>query len=327
MAQPTSKQIAETGTHIFVYNNFRTNQVIYSLRRTLYVRCISQNESHYLRSWYECESNDLQNHDALKQIPFLGKKTVPASLRKDLWRPLCHIEFPRPSDGVVAYRRLRELRHLHETRYPIETIRRIPEMGRGSPLHSTKVRGKILMDQKANSIADMAAVLKLQKQGRSSEHNDRVEHRIRRVNLLKSRGKKKYLRKDPQPPPEASVDGVKIRWTNLLDAEYAQSWPKEVVHDSLATHRYTAAFPEAMVEESTQQQETQAAEEKVRRDEAKKTKEAPKIEVPRALPIGKPMPWYSRFAKEKTEGGDGKTSIPAALLERPKSWLSKLRGQ
>ena len=183
------------------------------------------------------------------------------------------------------------------------------------------------MDQKANSIADMAAVLKLQKRGRSEEHDKRVEQRIRRVNLLKSRGKKKYLRKDPQPPQEATVEGVTIRWTNLLDAEYAESWPEEVVHDSLATHRYTAAFPEALDEEGPQQQEAQAAEEDARGEEAKKKIEVPKIEVPRALPVGKPMPWYSRFAKEKTEGSDGKTSIPAALLERPKSWLSKLRGQ
>ena len=41
MAQPVGKQLAEHGTQIFFYNNIRTNQVIYSLTRTLNVRLLS----------------------------------------------------------------------------------------------------------------------------------------------------------------------------------------------------------------------------------------------------------------------------------------------
>ncbi|KAI4235262.1 MAG: hypothetical protein LQ349_003286 [Xanthoria aureola] len=134
MAEPAGVHLAQHGTQIFVYNNIRTNQIIYSLTRSL------------------------NNHTSLKQLPFLGKKTVPSHLRKDLWQPLCLVSFPRPSQGLIAYRRLREFRRLHETSYPLSLITQTEGPHKGQ-LHSTKKRGKILMDQKANSIADIAAVL------------------------------------------------------------------------------------------------------------------------------------------------------------------------
>ncbi|KAL9029831.1 MAG: hypothetical protein Q9196_001976 [Gyalolechia fulgens] len=216
MAQITGKQLAEHGTQIFFYNNIRTNQIIYSLTRTL------------------------NNNDSLKQLPFLGKKTVPARLRKDLWTPLCLVQFPRPSQGLLAYRRLREFRRLHETSYPLSLITR---PGSRHLLEPKKKRGKILMDQKANSIADLAAVLALQKQGPSQEHIEEANKRADRVRLQKGRGKKAWRRKDPQGPVEGGVEGVKVRWVNLLDAEFAAEWPEGVVHDGLERHRYTAAFP------------------------------------------------------------------------------------
>ncbi|KAI4173874.1 MAG: hypothetical protein LQ343_002642 [Gyalolechia ehrenbergii] len=230
MAQSAGKQLVEHGTQIFFYNNIRTNQIIYSLTRTL------------------------NNNDSLKQLPFLGKKTVPARLRKDLWAPLCLVEFPRPSEGLLAYRRLREFRRLHETSYPLSLITR---PGTRRILESKKKRGKILMDQKANSIADLAAVLALQKQGPSQEHIEEANRRADRVRLQKGRGKKAWRRKDPQGPVKGGVEGVKVRWVNLLDAEFAAEWPEEVVHDGLERHRYTAALP--LIEDSedaTEERET-----------------------------------------------------------------------
>ena len=41
----------------------------------------------------------------------------------------------------------------------------------------------------------------------------------------------------------AGAEGVRILWTNLLDAEYAQTWPEEVTHGVLGQSRYTAAYP------------------------------------------------------------------------------------
>lgn len=216
MAQSTGKQVVEHGSQIFFYNNIRTNQIIYSLTRTL------------------------NNNESLKQLPFLGKKTVPARLRKDLWTPLCLVEFPRPAEGLLAYRRLREFRRLHETSYPISLITR---PGPWRILESKKKRGKILMDQKANSIADLAAVLALQKQGPSQDHVEEANRRADRVRLQKGRGKKAWRWKNPEGPVQGGVEGVKVRWVNLLDAEFAAEWPEEVVHDGLERHRYTAALP------------------------------------------------------------------------------------
>ncbi|KAL8916446.1 MAG: hypothetical protein Q9208_008512 [Pyrenodesmia sp. 3 TL-2023] len=219
MAQPAAKQAVVHGTQIFFYNNIRTNQVVYSLTRAL------------------------NNHASLAQLPFLGKKTVPARLRKDLWHPLCLIEFPHPSQGLLAYRRLREFRRLHETSYPLSLVTRTDGPHAGNQLLPKKKRGKVLMDQKANSIADLAAVLALQKQGWAEEHVRTRQRQIARVEMQKARGKKTYLKKHPQGPPEMGVEGVRVRWTNLLDAEFAESWPEEVVHDGLTMHRYTAALP------------------------------------------------------------------------------------
>ncbi|KAL8752435.1 MAG: hypothetical protein Q9199_005746 [Rusavskia elegans] len=300
MAEPAGMHLAQHGTQIFVYNNIRTNQIIYSLTRSLH------------------------NHTSLKQLPFLGKKSVPSHLRKDLWQPLCLISFPRPSQGLVAYRRLREFRRLHETSYPLSLITQTEGPHKGQ-LHSTKKRGKILMDQKANSVADLAAVLlraeeKLPKTmeeepeidpGKEAEEREKmaekreeakkawmekvearrrdrgsyvnpqkllqlwkekevnrqatgekfneemqrkkeegpqlkIEAKAKRaewIRRMQKAGKKTVMRKDPQPHEEPGVEGVKISWANLLDAEFAEQWPEAVVHDGLSRHRYTAAFP------------------------------------------------------------------------------------
>jgi hypothetical protein len=37
---------------------------------------------------------------------------------------------------------------------------------------------------------------------------------------------------------------VEIKWSNILDAEYAESWPKTVVHDGMPISRHTAPPPE-----------------------------------------------------------------------------------
>ncbi|KAL8984310.1 MAG: hypothetical protein Q9205_001697 [Flavoplaca limonia] len=296
MAESAGVHLAQHGTQIFVYNNIRTNQIIYSLTRSL------------------------NNHTSLKQLPFLGKKTVPSHLRKDLWQPLCLVSFPRPLQGLQAYRRLREFRRLHETSYPISLITQTEGPHKGQ-LHSTKKRGKILMDQKANSVADLAAVLfraedKLETEKPESDPEREGERRINKVKKreeakkvwmekFKARGKamgiefdankaeeywrKKELRReawlreteerqndpqlkiqkkieaqektikrvrgmqkagqksamrwDPQPYVQPGVEGVKISWANLLDADFAEQWPAAVEHDGLSKNRYTAAFP------------------------------------------------------------------------------------
>ncbi|KAL0253070.1 hypothetical protein SLS55_010520 [Diplodia seriata] len=146
-----AQKATEQGRHIFIYNNIRTNQTVCSLERSL------------------------NNHDALSQLAYAGKKTIPAALRKDVWRPMAIVTFPSPAQGRSVYQKLREFRKLHELHWdnnqeypmlPPETQKRIKE-GKAAP--TKKERAKIIMDQKANTIADLAALLKTHDEGGSVE--------------------------------------------------------------------------------------------------------------------------------------------------------------
>lgn len=184
-----------------------------------------------------------QNNDALKQIPFLGKKTVPAKLRKDLWQPFAMVEFTNPIHGVVAYRKLREFRRLHETSYPLEIITETEGKNKGKLL-GTKKRGKVLMNQKANSVADLAAVLLQQERAPTTEQTYISESRTRYKYFLKRRDIYQVAKDYPVSARELSgVEGVMIRWANILDAEFAETWPQAVLHDELLKNRHTVAFP------------------------------------------------------------------------------------
>lgn len=200
-----------------------------------------------------------QNAKSLPQLPFLGKKTVPSRLRKDLWTPLCLATFPSPHTGLAAYRKLREFRRLHETAYPLSLITETEGSKAGSLL-PTKKRGKVLMDQKANSVADLAAVLLQQEEGPSEERIARAERRMRRVEELKRMGAAKGKGKKSVDVGGVmrGVEGVRVRWADLRDAEFAATWPEAVVHESLGKQRHTAAFPVAVEEEEQAVAETAA---------------------------------------------------------------------
>ncbi|MCJ1454500.1 hypothetical protein MMC28_004853 [Mycoblastus sanguinarius] len=224
--------IVHYGQHIYVYNNIRTNQVVYSLTR------------------------HLNNKAALDQIPFLGKKTVPPRLRKDLWSPLCMVYFPSPHAGLAAYRKLREFRRLHETSYPLEIITETEGKHKGN-LFSKKKRGKALMNQKANSVADLAAVLLQQERGPEEDRIANAERRMKKVAKLKMQKGEDKVKKAPVDVVKemGGVEGVMVRWANVLDAEYAETWPEAVIHGGLEKSRYTAAFPVAEIREITEEVE------------------------------------------------------------------------
>ncbi|KAL8788228.1 MAG: hypothetical protein Q9195_007397 [Heterodermia aff. obscurata] len=220
-AEHVDPVVTEHGHHIFIYKHIRTNQIIYSFTRSL------------------------NNHDALKQLPFLGKKTVPARLRKDLWLPFALVEFPSPLQGLDAFRRLREFRRLHETSYPLDLIT-VKEGKQKGKLMDTKERGAVLMDQKANSVADLAAVLLQDEKGPSEEqarHKERSKRYWDLVNRQKVKAGKPPTKKHINLSLGPIVNEVRIRWADPMDAEYAKTWPQSVVHHSLERSRYTAAFP------------------------------------------------------------------------------------
>ncbi|KIV87505.1 hypothetical protein PV11_03046 [Exophiala sideris] len=154
------------GLDIYAYRHVRTNQVVYSLTRTL------------------------QSTKVLKQLVFHGKKTVPSSVRTDMWTPHFSIHFPSTPagalEGLFAFQKLRELSLQRQLSPPDDLIRvteediaiirsklgnpvdiqemaareeltgKIPKLGEILP---KKLHARRLMDQKATSVADAAFVL------------------------------------------------------------------------------------------------------------------------------------------------------------------------
>ncbi|KAF3930705.1 hypothetical protein ABW19_dt0208739 [Dactylella cylindrospora] len=163
----TSREANPLGSQIYFYNHFKSKRVIYSLYQNLY------------------------NAKAMKQVTFMGKKTVPAALRKDMWSSFLTASFTNPSTGLKTFQHLRELRKLHETQWDVELLKK-----------PRRERSRLLQDQRANSIADLAALCKRDVKG---------------------------------------DEKVRLRWTNIYDAEYAAEWPSCVVHDVESdSTRYTA---------------------------------------------------------------------------------------
>ncbi|KAK0622876.1 transcriptional regulation of mitochondrial recombination-domain-containing protein [Immersiella caudata] len=121
------------GEKIWIHNHTYDGHILYSFTRTIDV------------------------NKAYRQMPYTGKKNVPAKLRKDYWQPMAVIDFG-PGLGEVGrsvYQKLREFKKRHEL-----------EWGRDDPeeeyrlLHMSKhERGKALNDQRPNAVADVAAVL------------------------------------------------------------------------------------------------------------------------------------------------------------------------
>ncbi|KAK5736225.1 hypothetical protein LTR17_007565 [Elasticomyces elasticus] len=154
-AAPRPDKLSEHGRNIYAYTNIRTSQVLYSLSQTL------------------------DSHASLKQLPDLGANHTPPKLRKDVWKPLWTLALPSSepharAQGLHAFKKLREYRKLHELNWkpsPLLNIeherKKLDERG-GSKKENVydviarrkwNLRVKEIMDQKATSIADLAAVL------------------------------------------------------------------------------------------------------------------------------------------------------------------------
>ena len=153
-----------------------------------------------------------------------GKKTVPAALRRDVWRPYFSVHFPPTSvgaaAGIIAYQRLREFAvrrqlspeegSLMTTLVDIEKVKnkagdpidvreklrdgrlKLPTMGHKLP---QRLRAERLMNQKATSVADVSFVLGMATEwmeGKKGEDagND-VEKERERMRGLGRRGQKR----------------------------------------------------------------------------------------------------------------------------------------
>ncbi|KAG5916387.1 hypothetical protein E4U42_007680 [Claviceps africana] len=188
------------GENIWVFSHRRSDQIVYSFDSTL------------------------KRHHALKQMPFNGKKTKPATIRKDYWSPMAMIRFPKGQGevGLSVYHKLRELKHLHEVAWTDEFRHKRPdefteedkkkvaeEKAKGreySPIRSKTERGIALNAQKTNSIADIAAV-------------------------LAGNGKSNKVKVSAADSETPELVPVSVAWANEHDRQYAEAWSANVTHE------------------------------------------------------------------------------------------------
>ncbi|KAI4154907.1 MAG: hypothetical protein LQ340_001344, partial [Diploschistes diacapsis] len=115
--------------------------------------------------------------------------------------------------------------------------------GAGIHLLPRLQRSRALRNQKANSIADMAAVLAIQARAPLPEQVKRARFFVRTDGRpLAKRGigsRKSHNLFEFQ----GRIEGTSVWWADLLDAEYAETWPVDVVHGRLAVARGTAVWP------------------------------------------------------------------------------------
>jgi hypothetical protein len=127
--------------------------------------------------------------------------------------------------GRKTFQKLREFRKLHETQWP-KSFALDPKTNR--PLSRIE-RGRRLCDQKANSVADIAAALSavtLRKEVKQ------VEVEVEREGEGGEKIVEKELREEKVFEPLVKAT---VQWKDILDAEFAGYWPKTVVHDQWIT--------------------------------------------------------------------------------------------
>ncbi|KAK3651619.1 hypothetical protein LTR56_004348 [Elasticomyces elasticus] len=208
-AAPRPDKLSEHGRNIYAYTNIRTSQVLYSLSQTL------------------------DSHASLKQLPDLGANHTPPKLRKDVWKPLWTLALPSSepharAQGLHAFKKLREYRKLHELNWkpsPLLNIeherKKLDERG-GSKKENVydviarrkwNLRVKEIMDQKATSIADLAAVLSEQDemgQKTAAKRKDEMaidrEAEVKEILALSEAAEKGELK-----DLEAQLDAMRLR--------------------------------------------------------------------------------------------------------------------
>jgi hypothetical protein len=112
---------------------------------------------------------------------------------------------------------------------------------------SRKGRGRKLMDQKANSVADIASILGSIGGPLGDGVGLRVEGKRGRCEEEKTiSGERKEVVERKWVPGEEKSVVVEVRWKDLLDAEFARTWSENVIHDVLEGGSVESTYGEAV---------------------------------------------------------------------------------
>ncbi|KAJ5246660.1 hypothetical protein N7468_001643 [Penicillium chermesinum] len=278
------------GKNIFVYTNVRTKQVVYSLTRYL------------------------QENNVLRQLIYHGKKTVPAELRRDMWAPYYSVHFSNSRLGLRAYQLLREFSMQRQLSPPPEMITVTEELlaakrpknpveaeefdkmnlKRIGKTMEKKERARVLMDQRATSVADIAAVVSIQDQAIADGFLERDGKRG--YLTRKARQRRRAALKEAQEKAEENQayvadlearmsesqgedveipEVVRILWRDVHDAQFAENWSKNVRHGQLQLSPDAQIMPMG-VPEPANIEELEELEEMRQKEAAKAAKEPEK---------------------------------------------------
>ena len=102
------------------------------------------------------------------------------------------------------------------------------------------------MDQKANSVADIAHVLGNIGSAKGDEIGLVVAGKRGRWEDTKEFDRKGKVVKKWVPHPEMKEVVVEVRWRDLQDAEFAETWEGNVIHDVLEGGRLESTYGEAI---------------------------------------------------------------------------------
>ncbi|KKK19896.1 hypothetical protein P175DRAFT_0427752 [Aspergillus ochraceoroseus IBT 24754] len=248
------------GKNIFVYHNIRTNQVVYSLTRYLEKNSVLRQLVYHgkktvpaaLRKdmwvpYYSVHFNDskigLRAYHLLREFAMQRQLSPP---REMITITEQFLDQKRPKSPEEAEK--------FNEKYSDKV----------GWLMEKKHRARALMDQKATSVADISAVLAIQEEeikdgfadgqrgyltrtarkrrrdARKKEDAKAEEHAARVANLestLSSAMVDYKIQETEENTAALEGDLVKILWTDVHDARFAETWPERVRHGELDLSR------------------------------------------------------------------------------------------
>ena len=150
-------------------------------------------------------------YKAFQQIPFTAKKAKPAKIRKDQWKKIAMVQFP-PGKGKIGqsvFQKLREFNQRHLLEWDDSMYYERSEDSEGRTLYRSRLdRGKKILEQKDNAVADLAAV-------------------------LAGSGKSNKIRSEGEDGREGDLCEATVYWANGIDRHHAREWSENVRHGLL----------------------------------------------------------------------------------------------
>ncbi|KAH9884446.1 transcriptional regulation of mitochondrial recombination-domain-containing protein [Xylariomycetidae sp. FL2044] len=185
---------------------------------------------------------------ALRQILWTPRKVKPSKFRRDRWRPMAVIQFPTGLGpvGLSAYQRLRECKTLHALAWRDD---KLVHRSTGRPLDRGEREQRLVHDQKAETVADMAAVL--EGLGKGTKVVTRMtEDEYAGAFVGTPREDDYFVPKDAEGRPVTNAEGLvvglvrtQIFWVDELDKGFAPSWSPSVTHAALDSATYEPIEP------------------------------------------------------------------------------------